>query len=139
MGLYSETNIRDFNAWSGAIGTQDRIIAEGKANAFDNMMDELYPDGMTDTEYNDILWFESDWIFETLGIRSESMIEDELNDKKQERQDLLDEYEADTEDMTDEEKAAYYAENYDTAISDLDEEIKELREELDEALSYYRS
>ena len=67
------------------------------------------------------------------------MIEGELNDKKQERQDLLDEYEADTEDMTDEEKAAYYAENYDTAISDLDEEIKELGEELDEALSYYRS
>lgn len=27
-----------------------------------------YTDGMTDTELNDLLWFESEWIFENLGI-----------------------------------------------------------------------
>ena len=32
------------------------------------MIEELYPDGLTDTQLNDILWFEEEWIYETLGI-----------------------------------------------------------------------
>ena len=49
-------------------GTKETIINEGKAEQFDSLIDELYPDGITDTQLNDLLWFEEDWIFEMLGI-----------------------------------------------------------------------
>ena len=68
MKIISETSISKFNSWSGAKNTQDRIVEEGKENEFDAMIEELYPDGLTDTELNDMLWFEEEWIYETLGI-----------------------------------------------------------------------
>jgi hypothetical protein len=63
--------LRSFDAWSGAIITKERIIEEGKEKDFEYLIDELYPDGITDTQLNDILWFDSEWIFENLGITEE--------------------------------------------------------------------
>ena len=77
MKVLSELSITDFKAWSGAIATQKRIIEEDKENDFDSLIDELYPDGLTETQLNDILWFDSDWIFESLGIKDEEENEEE--------------------------------------------------------------
>ena len=72
MKVYNDNlTLRNFNAWSGATDTQDRIINEGKADEFDNLIEELYPDGLTETTLNDLLWFEDEWIFEMLGIETE--------------------------------------------------------------------
>ena len=72
MKTFNEfASIKTFNAWSGATDTQDRIINEGKADEFDNLIEELYPDGLTETTLNDLLWFEDEWIFEMLGIEIE--------------------------------------------------------------------
>ena len=51
--------------------TKETIINEGKAEQFDNLIEELYPDGLTETTLNDLLWFEDEWIFEMLGIETE--------------------------------------------------------------------
>ena len=71
MKINSDINLRKFQAWSGAVETKDRIIEEGKDEAFEQMIDELYPDGMTDTELNDLLWFDEEFIFESLGMEIE--------------------------------------------------------------------
>jgi hypothetical protein len=71
MKTTKETSISNFESWSGAKETQKRIIEEGKENEFDSLIEELYPEGLTETELNDILWFEEDWIFESLGIEEE--------------------------------------------------------------------
>jgi hypothetical protein len=71
MKTFNETNLVNFNAWSGAVETKERIINEGKAKDFDSLIDELYPDGLSETHLNDLLWFEEDWIFEMLGIENE--------------------------------------------------------------------
>ena len=68
MKIINEMSIADFEAWSGGIDTKQRIIDEGKESEFEIIIDELYPDGLTDTKLNDILWFEEEWIFESLGI-----------------------------------------------------------------------
>jgi len=68
MRITKEISILDHNAWSGAVDTQETIIANGKARDFDFLMEDMFPDGMTETELNDILWFETDWLYETLGI-----------------------------------------------------------------------
>lgn len=73
MKIYNEnTALINFNAWSGAVETQERIINEGKAEDFDYLIEELYPDGLSETQLNDLLWFEEDWIFEQLGISEDN-------------------------------------------------------------------
>lgn len=61
----------DFDAWSGAIDTKETIINNNKEAEFEALIDELYPEGISETHLNDLLWFESDWIYETLGITEE--------------------------------------------------------------------
>lgn len=68
MKIYSEMNLEDFNAWSGAEVTKSTIIENNKENEFNGLIEELYPEGLSETKLNDILWFEDEWIFETLGI-----------------------------------------------------------------------
>lgn len=60
--------IKAFDAWSGAIDTKEAIINAGKAKEFDTLLDELFPDGCTEGELNDFLWFEDDYIYNLLGI-----------------------------------------------------------------------
>jgi hypothetical protein len=71
MKITREIDLLRFDAWSGATDTQETIISEHKADDFNSLIEELYPDGLTDTELNDILWFEEDWIFEQLGINTD--------------------------------------------------------------------
>lgn len=69
MRVYNDNlSLRNFDAWSGAVDTKETIINEGKDKDFDYLIEELYPEGLTDTQLNDLLWFEEDWIFEMLGI-----------------------------------------------------------------------
>lgn len=70
-------NLRDFEAWSGAVDTKERFIEEGKEDEFENLIDEMYPEGISSVHLNDLLWFESDWIYETLGIKDEDEEEEE--------------------------------------------------------------
>ena len=72
MKTFNEnTTLVNFDAWSGAVETKERIIAEGKSEQFDSLIEELYEDGLSETALNDLLWFEDDWIFEQLGIEDE--------------------------------------------------------------------
>ncbi len=71
-------SILNFDTWSGATNTKESIINADKVDEFDNLIEELYPDGISETQLNDILWFESDWCFEMLGISED---EDETEDE----------------------------------------------------------
>lgn len=77
MALVVNVGIDGFKPWSGAVSTWDTIVDEDKLDALEFILEDLYPEGITDTQLNDILWFESDWIYETLGIIEEDEEEDE--------------------------------------------------------------
>ena len=61
----------DFKAWSGAKDTQKTIIEASKVEEFENFIDECYPEGLTDIQLNDFLWFDNEYIFEFLGLMEE--------------------------------------------------------------------
>ena len=71
MKIYSETSLENFEAWSGAVDTLDRVREAGKCDELESILEELYPDGMSATELNDLLWFEPETVFEWLGIEEE--------------------------------------------------------------------
>ena len=71
MRIYSETSLENFEAWSGAVDTLDRVREAGKCDELESILEDLYPDGMSETELNDLLWFEPETVFEWLGIEEE--------------------------------------------------------------------
>jgi len=72
METFNEnTTLVNFDAWSGAIETKNDIINANKSEEFDQLIDDLYPEGLSETQLNDILWFESDWVYEALGMKTE--------------------------------------------------------------------
>lgn len=72
--------------WSGAVDTIADIQNADKENELMNLLDDIFLDEIpTDTEVNDFLWFERDYIYECLGLTengelSEDEIEETLNE-----------------------------------------------------------
>lgn len=65
-----ESSLDRFEAWSGGKDTLDTLIEKGDCDAVEQFIEECFGDDLpTDTEINDILWFERDAIAEHLGYR----------------------------------------------------------------------
>ena len=71
MKVFKEISLWDFEGWSGAEETIRIIVENDKVEEFDQLIEELYPEGIDETNLNDLLRFEDDWIFEALGIAEE--------------------------------------------------------------------
>ena len=69
MKVYEDINLKDFESWSGATETKNIIIQAGKEQEFEELIEELFPNGVSATELNDLLWFEDEWIYNCLGIQ----------------------------------------------------------------------
>lgn len=135
MTITYELDLNSFEAWSGAKDTLDRIQREGKCAELENILEELYPDGMTETELNDLLWFDSESVYEWLGIRSEEQIENEIKEAEEELEELQSNLKDDLDDdeLTTEERAEII-ESYQPDIDEIKERIVDLKEELSEYL-----
>ena len=66
MRIVKEISVENFEGWSGANDTIEVIEKAGKVDEFDNLIEELYPDGLSETSLNDLLRFDYEWIYETL-------------------------------------------------------------------------
>ena len=135
MTITYELDLNSFQAWSGAKDTLDRIQREGKCAELENVLEELYPDGMTETELNDLLWFDSESVYEWLGIRSEEQIEKEIEEAEEELAEVQSNLKDDLDDdeLTTEERAEII-ESYQPDIDETKERIADLKEELSELL-----
>ena len=78
----------NYKPWSGAVDTWNTIEDNGLLEDLDALLEDLYPDGLSETELNDLLWFDSDWIFEQLGISEDEDEDDE--DDEDEDDDFID-------------------------------------------------
>lgn len=133
MTITYELDLNRFEAWSGAKETLERIQREGKCTELENVLEELYPDGMTETQLNDLLWFDSESVYEWLGIRSEEQIEKEIKEAEEELAEVQSnlEDELDDDELTTEERAEII-ESYQPDIDEIKERITDLKEELSE-------
>ena len=77
MRLYRELDLTRFEPWSGAVDTYNTIYNADKLNDLEFLLEELYPEGIEETQLNDLLWFESEWLLESLGISEEEDDEEE--------------------------------------------------------------
>ena len=133
MTITYELDLNSFEAWSGAKETLERIQREGKCGLLEQILEDIYPDGMTETELNDLLWFDSESVYEWLGIRSEGQIEKEIEEAEEELAEVQSNLEDDLDDdeLTTEERAEIIK-SYQSDIDEIKERIADLKEELSE-------
>lgn len=73
MIIISDKPLRNFDFWSGAAENVKELSYE-QLDELEGILEDMYPDGIDETQLNDLMWFEFDQIKEWLGI---SNIEDE--------------------------------------------------------------
>ena len=78
MRIYTEiSDLSEFSPWSGAVETCEQIINAGKGGIFISRLEDVYPDGMTDGDLNDLLWFDPDFCLDLVGLKDEEEDESE--------------------------------------------------------------
>ena len=70
MKILKYQTMDNFNAWSGAIDTLEIIKEHGKIKELEWLLEDLFCDETpTETQINDLLWFDDEYIFKQLNIR----------------------------------------------------------------------
>lgn len=82
MEVRDDIDITDTrNFWSGAVDTLITIRNADKLDEWEQFAEDYFAGTTpTITEINDLLWFESDYVFEALGIKDEGEAEDEAEE-----------------------------------------------------------
>lgn len=138
--LYKEMSIHDFEPWSGAVNTYERLERNNKLNDLEWSLSEIFgKDDIEETELNDLMWFDPDVIYEFVGLLTESEIEEEIEETESEIEyiteylDTLEEELEECEPGSDEwQNIRGSFEAYKIDINNLYDELDRLREELEE-------
>lgn len=82
MKITEDIDLADFKAWDGGKDTLDTLIENGKCEEAQGYIEELFPDGISDTDLNDWLWFEAEdqfpgWFFDYSEMEE---VENKVND-----------------------------------------------------------
>lgn len=65
MKIYTDTTLSSFDFWAGAKDTV-KYLTDEELDTIEMLLEDAYPEGMTETEVNDFFWFEDDTIAEWL-------------------------------------------------------------------------
>lgn len=66
MKLYKEESLNNFEFWSGAKDRANKLTSR-ELDQIESTLEELYPDGMSETELNDLFWFDFETVLEWTG------------------------------------------------------------------------
>ena len=69
MKLTSEKSLENFEFWSGAKDLADKL-SHDELQTIEGILEEAYPDGISETELNDMFWVEKDTIAGWLGYEN---------------------------------------------------------------------
>lgn len=83
----------DYTPWGGAVSTWDTIQEKGLVDALESTLEDIYPDGLTMSDLNDILWFEQDWLEDALGVKFNEENDEELDETLKQSKSLKEEIE----------------------------------------------
>ena len=68
MRIYREIPLTEFEFWTGAKDIVEELT-DSELEQIEQILEEIYPEGMSEFEVNDFFWFERDLIAEWLGYK----------------------------------------------------------------------
>lgn len=136
--ITDKISLEEFDAWSGAEDTKNKILDAGKGEDFERYIEECFPEGLSSCELNDILRFDSQKVLEDLDI--EEIDTSEIIDilKADNMEELKEAYKED--DTIEYELSEIIERNYklsgqvresqyDDIVEEIDAELEEIKEE----------
>lgn len=72
MKIYSELDLTSFKFWSGA---KDHEFTHSELKELEPILEDLYPDGCSETTINDLFWFEEEFLCECIGLNYDEYLE----------------------------------------------------------------
>jgi len=66
MKVINEINLTNFDFWSGA---KNHSFTYNELKEIELQLEDIYPDGMNETQINDIFWFDEEFICELIGLK----------------------------------------------------------------------
>lgn len=66
MKLYREESLSNFEFWSGAKDRAEKLT-DKELDQIESTLEDMYPDGMNETELNDLFWFDFESVLEWIG------------------------------------------------------------------------
>lgn len=130
MKITYELDLENFETWSGAVETLDRIKREGLCEQLEAILDDTFPEGMSETELNDLLRFDDEMVFEWLGLETESQLKEQLEELESHVNEILEEFEE--KELEPDERKEYWEKWYKDEYEQLQEEIEEVKEKLED-------
>lgn len=73
MIITTEKDLTNFKFWAGAKVLAKKLTYT-ELQQITEQLEDLYPEGMTETQINDLLWFEEDFICEMIGKNIEEVL-----------------------------------------------------------------
>jgi hypothetical protein len=68
MRIYRDIPLTQFEFWAGGKDTVEELT-DSELEQIEQILEEIYPEGMSEFEVNDLFWFERDLIAEWLGYK----------------------------------------------------------------------
>ena len=72
MTITKELDLANFNFWSGA---RDHEFTYSELKELEQHLDDLYPEGTTETKINELFWFEEQFLCECIGLDYDEYLE----------------------------------------------------------------
>lgn len=78
MKVIKELSLSNFDFWGGA---KDRaqMLTIDELDEIERQLEDVYPDGMDETQINDIFWFDFDWVAQMIGYEDEEDLYNQRN------------------------------------------------------------
>ena len=73
MIITTEKDLTNFKFWAGAKALAKKLTYT-ELQQITEQLEELYHEGMTETQINDLFWFEEDFICEMIGLKTEDVL-----------------------------------------------------------------
>lgn len=87
MRMYRDCNLQYFEPWAGAVD-RFKVFTTEQLEKLDSILDDgVFPEGASETEINDLFWFEEDFLAEMLGFEDFKALERFNNGEEEEEED----------------------------------------------------
>ena len=80
MKIYKE-GIDNYEPWAGAVSRYEEIYNAGKLYELESLLEDAYPEGMSETDLNDFIWFEEDTWRDWLDMEEEEEEDEDEEDE----------------------------------------------------------
>ena len=78
MKIYREIeDLADFESWGGGVDTAEKICDADMGEAFITELSTFYPDGLSTVALNDLLWFDSEFCLNIVGLTEDDEDDEE--------------------------------------------------------------